>query len=58
MQEDDRKELAEYCESHGIAAACFVENCSEDELAEIKNIVRSRPDLPELVSVGHDLGGK
>ena len=46
-EEIDREELAEYCESHGIVAACFVRSCGEEELEQILKIAHTT-SLPEL----------
>lgn len=48
-ESQSREELGRYCQQHGIAAACFVEKCSPEELLQIQEIARTGnlPELPE-----------
>lgn len=55
--EQYRKDVAEACEDRGIAAACWVENASQKDFAELDHLLKSG-DYPKLEVLELDSLGK
>ncbi len=47
IKEESREQLAQYCENHGIAAACLVMSCSQEDLGVYRKLALTS-NLPEL----------